>query len=66
MSLVDRVATIADVYGAVCQLYVRFWNTTLVTIALWSQIMYIYVILYIVDNAGRYDRDFGREGLTKH
>ena len=29
MSLVDMVAIVAEVYGAVCQLYFRLWNTTL-------------------------------------
>ena len=33
--------------------------------ALWSQTIYIYiyVLLCIVDNTGRHDIDFGREGL---
>ena len=31
MPLVDMVAIVAEVYGAVCQLYSRLWNTTLVT-----------------------------------
>ena len=31
--------------------------------ALWSQNLHRYVLRYIVDNAGRHDIDFGREGL---
>ena len=31
--------------------------------ALRSQSIYSYVLLYIVDNAGRRDIDFGREGV---
>ena len=31
--------------------------------ALPSQSIYSYVLLYIVDNAGRRDIDFGREGV---
>ena len=65
MPLVDMVAIVAEVYGAVCQLYLRLRNTTLVTYKLCSHKAYIdmYVLLYIVDNAGRHDIDFGREGF---
>ena len=31
MPLVDMVAIVAEIYGAVCQLYIRLWNTTLAT-----------------------------------
>ena len=31
MPLVDRVAIVVEVYGAVCQLYLRPWDTTLAT-----------------------------------
>ena len=31
MTLVDLVAIVAEVYSAVCQMYLRLWNTTLAT-----------------------------------
>ena len=31
MPLLDMVAIVAEVYGTVCQLYLRLWNTTLAT-----------------------------------
>ena len=31
MPLIDTVAIVAEVYGAVCQLYLRLWNRTLAT-----------------------------------
>ena len=57
MPLVDSVAIVVEVYGAVCQL-TRLWRhkSSVVT-------KYIYVLLHIVDNAGRHYIDFGRAGL---
>ena len=67
MPLVVMVAIVAEVYGAVCQLYFRFWNTTLAT---WRRCghqaytWYGYVLQkHVVDNAGRHYIDCGREGL---
>ena len=57
MPLVDRVAIVAEVYSAVCQLDSGDIN------ALWSQSIHRYVLLYIVDNTGRHGIDFEREGL---
>ena len=37
MPLVDRVAIVVEVYGAVCQLYFRLWNDSGDIKALWSQ-----------------------------
>ena len=62
MPLVDRVTIVVEVYGAVWQRYLRLWNTTLATQKLCGHKAHIYVLLYIVDNAGRHDIDFGREG----
>ena len=31
MPLVDRVANVVEVYGTVCLVYLRLWNTTLTT-----------------------------------
>ena len=31
MPLVDRVAIVVEVYGAVCQMYLRLWNKSLAT-----------------------------------
>ena len=31
MYLFDRVAIVVEVYGTVCQLYIRLWNTTVAT-----------------------------------
>ena len=64
MSLVDRVAIVVEVYGAVCQLYLETLEHDSGDVkALWSKRIYRYVLLYVVDNAGRHDIDFGREGL---
>ena len=57
MPLVDRVAIVAEVYSAVCQLDSGDIN------ALWSQSIHRYVLLYIVDNTGRHYIVFGSEGL---
>ena len=58
MSLVDRVAIVVEVYGAVCQLYLmehEAWK-------LCGHCIFRHVLLYIVENA-RHDTEFGREGL---
>ena len=62
--LVDRVAIVAEVYGAVRQLHSRLWNTTLATMSPCGHKAYVYVLLYIVDSAVKRDIDSGREGLT--
>ena len=36
------------------------------TKALWSQSVYRYALLYIVDNTGRHDHDLGSEGLISN
>ena len=59
MPLVDTVAIVAEVYGAVCQLYQKIWNTTPAPKNLSSQSIYRHVLLYIVDTAGRHDFDSG-------
>ena len=67
MPLVDKVAIVAKAYSAVCQLHSRLRKTTRATKKLCGQKAYIYICgtstLYIVDNTGRHDIDFGREGL---
>ena len=42
--LVDRVAIVAEVYIAVCQLYLRLWNTTLATWKLYGHKAGRYVV----------------------
>ena len=52
MPLVDMVAIVAQVCGAVCQLYLRHWNTTLAAWKLCGHQAYVdmyYQVLYIVD-----------------
>ena len=55
--LVDRVAIVAEVYGAVCQPVLKTLQhvSTSDRKALWSQSIYRHVLLHIVDIAGRYD-----------
>ena len=41
--LVDRVAIVVEVYDAVCQLYLRVWNTTLATLKLCGHKEFLYM-----------------------
>ena len=63
MLLVDRVAIVVEVVwrGLPAVLKTSEHDSGDIT-TLWSQsiILYRYVLLYIVDNAGRHDIDFGR------
>ena len=65
MLFVDRVAFVAEVYSfsglPAARKTLKYDSDDIK--ALWSQSIYRYVLLYIVDNAGRHDIDFGREGL---
>ena len=44
--LVDRVAIVVEVYGEVCQLYLRLWKTTLATYKLCGNKAYIDMYYY--------------------
>ena len=66
MPLVYRVAIVAEVHAAVCQLYLRLWDTTLAKKKLCGHKAYMdtwYVLLYIIDKAGGHNIDFVREGF---
>ena len=64
MPLVDRVTIVAEVYGAVCQLHLRLWSTTVGRHKSSVVTKHVqYVLLHIVDNTGKHDIDFGTEEL---
>ena len=67
--LVDRVAVVPEVCNAVLSAALKALKHDSVDVkALWSRTIYRYVllILYIVDDTGRHDIDFGTEGLINY
>ena len=65
MPLVDMVAIVAEVriWRGLPAVRKTLGHDSDGVKALWSQSIYIYILQYIVDNTGRHDIDFGREGL---
>ena len=63
--LVDSVAIVAQVYILPAALKTLKHESVDIK-ALWSQGIYRHLLLYIVDNTGRHDNDFGRDGLINY